>query len=73
MDEQELRGLTAMATTASNLTLQSVLATLNSAIKPEETLADAKYNQGLRDAIQVVQLYKVVLNAENTARSKNGR
>jgi len=71
MDQQELRGLTAMATTASNLTLQSVLATLYATIKPEDTLADAKYNQGLRDAIQVVELYKIVLNAETKARAKS--
>jgi hypothetical protein len=72
MEEQELRGISAMASTASNLTLQSVLATLYTAKRPEDTLKDIAYNEGLQAAINVVEVYKMVLNGEQNKAKTNG-
>jgi hypothetical protein len=68
---EELKGISAMASVASNLTLHSVLATLHTAKRPEETARDIAYNEGVQAAINVIEVYKMVLNGEQQAKAKD--
>jgi hypothetical protein len=68
---EELKGISAMASVASNLTLHSVLATLHTAKRPEETARDIAYNEGVQAAINVIEVYKMVLSGEQQAKAKD--
>jgi type II secretory ATPase GspE/PulE/Tfp pilus assembly ATPase PilB-like protein len=70
---EELKGISAMASVASSLTLHSVLATLHTAKRPEETARDIAYNEGVQAAINVIEVYRMVLNGELTSREKEGK
>jgi hypothetical protein len=67
---EELKGISAMASVASSLTLHSVLATLHTAKRPEETARDIAYNEGVQAAINVIEVYKMVLTGEQQAKGK---
>jgi hypothetical protein len=60
----ELQGLQAMASVGSNLTLHSVLATLHTTKRPEDTARDIAFNEGVHAAINVIEVYKMVLAKE---------
>jgi hypothetical protein len=66
----ELQGLQAMASVGSNLTLQSVLSTLHTIKKPEDTARDIAFNEGVQAAINVIEVYKIVLAKEWEAKVK---
>jgi hypothetical protein len=68
---EELKGISAMASVASSLTLHSVLATLHTAKRPEETARDIAYNEGVQAAINVIEVYKMVLTSEQQAKAKD--
>ncbi len=68
---EELKGISAMASVASSLTLHSVLATLHTAKRPEETARDIAYNEGVQAAINVIEVYKMVLSGEQQAKEKS--
>jgi len=68
---EELKGISAMASVASSLTLHSVLATLHTAKRPEETARDIAYNEGVQAAINVIEVYKMVLTGEQQAKEKS--
>jgi hypothetical protein len=68
---EELKGISAMASVASSLTLHSVLATLHTAKRPEETARDIAYNEGVEAAINVIEVYKMVLTGEQQAKEKS--
>lgn len=69
MDEQELKGISAMATVASSLTLTSVLATLHTLKVQDPDELQQRYNQGVEDAINVIRVYTSVLTAEQAKRN----
>jgi hypothetical protein len=60
----ELQGLQAMASVGSNLTLHSVLATLQTIKRPEDTAKDIAFNEGVQAAINVIEVYQLVLAKE---------
>lgn len=69
-NKEDLTGLASMATTASNLTLSSVAATLHvSKLETVETEYDKGYNEGIAAALSIIDLYKRVLIAEQKKRS----
>ena len=65
-------GLRHLANTASNLTLSSILSTLTTSIRPEDDSINIAFNQGIREAIQVVKIYQNVIQAEMRARVEEG-
>lgn len=67
--EQELKGISAMATVASNLTLNSVLSTLHTLKVQDPDELQQRYNQGVEDAINVIRVYTSVLTAEQAKRN----
>ena len=69
MDEQELKGISAMATVASSLTLNSVLSTLHTLKVQNPDELQERYNQGVEDAINVIRVYTSVLTAERITRN----
>lgn len=69
MEQQELNGISAMATVASSLTLTSVLATLHTLKVQEPDELQERYNQGVEDAINVIRVYTSVLTAEQAKRN----
>jgi hypothetical protein len=69
MEQQELNGISAMATIASNLTLSSVLATLHTLKLQDPDELQERYNKGVEDAIQVIKVYTSVLTAEQAKRN----
>ena len=64
MSITEMNGIAAMAGVASNLTLTSVLATLQTLKIQEPDELQERYNQGVEDTIQVIKVYQNVLTAE---------
>jgi len=64
MSETEPQGLAAMASIASNLTLTSVLATLQTLKQAEQNECAEWYNKGIKDCIDVIKVYQNVLTAE---------
>ena len=69
MDQQELKGISAMATVASSLTLNSVLSTLHTLKVQNPDELQERYNQGVEDAINVIRVYTSVLTAEQAKRN----
>ena len=69
MDQQELKGISAMATVASSLTLNSVLSTLHTLKVQNPDELQERYNQGVEDAINVIRVYSSVLTAERITRN----
>jgi hypothetical protein len=67
--EQDLKGITAMATVASNLTLASVLATLHTLQVSDPDELQERYNKGVKDCIDVIRVYTSVLTAEQAKRN----
>jgi len=68
--KEDLTGLASMATTASNLTLASITATLQVAkLETVETEYDKGYNEGIAAALSIIDVYKRVLIAEQKKRS----
>ena len=65
MSETEPQGLAAMAGIASNLTLTSVLATLQTLKIQNPDELQEHYNQGVEATIQVIKVYQNVLTAES--------
>jgi hypothetical protein len=65
MNITEPNGITAMAGIASNLTLTSVLATLQTLKVQNPDELQERYNQGVEDTIQVIKVYQDVLAAES--------
>ena len=64
MSITEQNGIAAMAGVASNLTLTSVLATLQTLKVKDPDEYQESYNQGIEGAIQVIKVYQNVLTAE---------
>lgn len=69
MEQQELKGISAMATVASSLTLNSVLSTLHTLKVQNPDELQERYNKGVEDAINVIRVYTSVLTAERITRN----
>lgn len=69
MEPQILTGISAMATVASSLTLNSVLSTLHTLKVQNPDELQERYNQGVEDAINVIRVYTSVLTAERITRN----